>query len=129
VVGDAFGGLSVPWHLTTTETIEEVARVLKPEGLYLLNVIDAGPHRLVRAEMATLAETFAQTAVITPPSGPSGNYVLVAGGADISMPAGDAVAGVVIAGAQAVARFVGDAPVLRDDFAPADQLMTREYRG
>ena len=29
VVGDAFGGLSVPWHLTTREVIGEIARVLR----------------------------------------------------------------------------------------------------
>ena len=26
VVGDAFGGVSVPWHLTTREAVREVAR-------------------------------------------------------------------------------------------------------
>lgn len=124
VVGDAFGGLSVPWHLTTTETIAEVARVLRPGGVYLLNVIDAGPRRLVRAELATLAKTFAHTAVITPPSGPSGNHVLMAGDSPLALPRPAANDGVVVSGA-AMAEFVGDAPVLRDDFAPADQLMTR----
>ena len=32
VVGDAFGGLAVPWHLTTTEFLDEVQRVLRPGG-------------------------------------------------------------------------------------------------
>ena len=30
VVGDAFGGVSVPWHLATREAIAEVERVLDP---------------------------------------------------------------------------------------------------
>ena len=33
VVGDAFGGVSVPWHLTTREAMGEVRRVLTPEGV------------------------------------------------------------------------------------------------
>ena len=30
VVGDAFGSLSVPWHLTTREFVREIDRVLRP---------------------------------------------------------------------------------------------------
>lgn len=33
VVGDAFGGVSVPWHLTTLEALGEVRRVLPRGGL------------------------------------------------------------------------------------------------
>ena len=34
VVGDAFGGISVPWHLTTREAVGEVSRVLAGDGTY-----------------------------------------------------------------------------------------------
>ena len=54
VVGDAFGGVAVPWHLTTEEFARDIRRVLRPDGLYLLNVIDYEPLALVRAEAATL---------------------------------------------------------------------------
>ena len=64
VVGDAFGGLAVPWHLTTAEFLDEVARVLRPGGAYVLNVIDYPPLRFARAEAATLATRFSQVAVI-----------------------------------------------------------------
>ncbi|RMI46755.1 hypothetical protein EBN88_00555 [Streptomyces triticirhizae] len=30
VVGDAFGGVSVPWHLTTREALADVGRTLRP---------------------------------------------------------------------------------------------------
>ena len=33
VIGDAFGGLAVPWHLTTVEFVREVERVLRPGGV------------------------------------------------------------------------------------------------
>jgi SAM-dependent methyltransferase len=53
VIGDAFGGLAVPWHLTTTEFLDQVARVLRPGGAYVANLIDYPPLRFVRSEAAT----------------------------------------------------------------------------
>lgn len=38
--GDAFNDFSVPWHLTTLEFNQKIAAHLKPEGAYLMNVID-----------------------------------------------------------------------------------------
>ncbi len=55
VVGDAFGGLAVPWHLTTEEIVADIARVLRPNGIYVINVIDRGSDRFARAELGTLA--------------------------------------------------------------------------
>ena len=46
VVGDAFGGVSVPWHLTTIEYVEELRRVLRDDGVYAVNIIDFAPARL-----------------------------------------------------------------------------------
>ncbi|MGH9182394.1 MAG: fused MFS/spermidine synthase [Acidimicrobiales bacterium] len=129
VVGDAFGGLAVPWHLATTEVVEEVARVLRPGGRYVLNVIDGGPYRFVRAEAATLAAVFDHVAVVVPPPGQRGpgpvNHVLV--GSDAPLGLGGRVGpgdGEVLAGA-AVDGFVDGARPLVDDFAPVDQLITR----
>ena len=82
VVSDAFGSLSVPWHLTTTEFIDEVQRVLRPDGVYVLNVIDYPPLRFVRAELRTLQEHFRYVGAIAPASvfdgDFGGNVVLVA---------------------------------------------------
>ncbi|MBC7372948.1 MAG: fused MFS/spermidine synthase, partial [Frankiales bacterium] len=58
VVGDAFGSLAVPWHLTTAEMVAEVRRVLRPGGVYVLNVIDFPPLGFARAETATLLAAF-----------------------------------------------------------------------
>lgn len=124
VVGDAFGGLSVPWHLTTVEMVAEIARVLRADGVYVLNVIDAGPQDLVRAVLATLEGVFYHTALIAPPDGPAGNHVLIASNRRIALDDVDPADGVVVSG-QALVRFVGGARTLRDDYAPADQLLTR----
>ena len=43
VVGDAFGGRAVPWHLTTREFVTEVRRTLRPGGIYAANLIDFRP--------------------------------------------------------------------------------------
>lgn len=123
-VGDAFGGLSVPWHLTTVEMVRVIRRTLRPGGLYVLNVIDAGPRRLVRAEAATLAAVFDHVAVIAPPDGPAGNYVLAASDTPFALGDVPAADGAVLADAD-IDEFIVGADVLTDDHAPADQLLTR----
>jgi spermidine synthase len=40
IYGDAFNDLSIPYHLTTVEFNRMVASRLKPDGIYLANVID-----------------------------------------------------------------------------------------
>jgi SAM-dependent methyltransferase len=130
VVGDAFGGLAVPWHLTTTEFLAEVQRVLRPGGIYVLNLIDHPPSAFARAETATLAAAFPETAVVASSDrlngGEGGNFVLAGGPLDIvriqeRLRARDAVE-TVIAGAQRE-RFTGDAAILTDAYAPVDQLL------
>ena len=119
VVGDAFGGRAVPWHLATAEFVEEIRRVLRPGGLYALNVIDYPPLSLVRAEAATLLEAFGEVALVThEPAG--GNFVFLA--SDEPLPPGPEGERVLDRGQ--VARLAGDADPLRDDDAPADQLLT-----
>jgi spermidine synthase len=132
-IGDAFGGLSVPWHLTTVEFLQQVDRTLRPGGVYLLNLIDYPPLGFARAEAATLREVFEHVALIVPPQRvqgvEGGNFVFVASHQPLDVAAiqahndqrGDD--DVVTAGAQLDA-FIGDARVLTDDFAPVDQLLT-----
>ena len=53
VNGDAFASRSVPWHLTTKEFLTQVRGLLRPHGIYVMNLIDAG-NGFLRAELATL---------------------------------------------------------------------------
>ncbi|MGE3961197.1 MAG: fused MFS/spermidine synthase [Dehalococcoidia bacterium] len=134
VVGDAFGSLSVPWHLTTREFIEEIDRVLRAGGVYVVNVIDYPPLAFVEAEVATLLEVFEHVGVIAPvrylDGERGGNYVLVASQTPIDWGAVQArlqergQSEVAWYGEEARA-FAADAPVLRDDYAPVDQLIGR----
>ncbi len=72
VVGDAFGGVSVPFHLTTTEALADVRRVLTPDGAYVANMIDHPPLAFARAEVATLLATFEHVAVAASPEALAG---------------------------------------------------------
>lgn len=135
VIGDAFGGPAVPWHLTTTEFVSEIKRVLGPGGIYAANIIDYPPLELARAQLATFAQVFEHVAVFGPRSridgSAGGNVILLA--SDRPFP-GEAVRRAnrarggddeLTTGEEAITRFVAGAPVLRDDYAPTDQLLTR----
>ena len=133
VVGDAFGGLAVPWHLTTAEFVQDVRRTIAPQGLYLVNLIDFPPSAFVRAQIATMRDVFKFVVLIASPSQfagmTGGNFVAV--GSDAPLDAGAIEERIRRRGSDervyssaAVDRFVGDARVLRDDYAPVDQLLT-----
>ncbi len=132
VIGDAFGGLAVPWHLTTREFLEQVKTRLRPGGVYVMNLIDYPPLGFARAEANTLQEVFEHVAVLAPPArlrgDEGGNFVLVASDVPIDLAGvlarnhsrGDDEA--ALSGME-LERFVAGAPVLTDDYAPVDQLM------
>ncbi len=130
VVGDAFGSLAVPWHLTTREMVAEVRRVLRPAGVYVLNVIDNPPASFVRAETATLREAFAEVVLLGTDAQAAGedggNYLLVAG--DAALPREWLAQLLRARGApdrvHDTTGFAAGAQVLTDDDAPVDQLLT-----
>ena len=135
VLGDAFGGVSVPWHLTTREAVREIERVLTEDGIYVINLLDYGPLAFARAEVATLADTFdhvalaTETDTLTHGEKAGGNLVVIASNAPFDVaPIATTISerGAdwdVIAGAE-LAEWTGDAAVLADDYAPVDQLLT-----
>lgn len=133
-VGDAFTGLTVPWHLTTVEFVTPVATRLAPGGVYTVNVIDGGRAEFARAETATLLEVFQHVAVLAPAgyfSGTGGgNYVLAASDDPLDVDAVEArISGrggveTVLTGSDLIA-WIGGAGPLRDDYAPVDQMIIR----
>jgi hypothetical protein len=135
VFGDAFGGLAVPWHLTTTAFLDEVARVLRPGGAYVANLIDYPPLAFFRAEAATAATRFPHVAVIssrrTIEGSTGGNLVLVAAESPLDATTIEAAIATweepeptaVLVDPTEVRAFIGSAAVLTDDFAPVDQLL------
>src|SRR6478735_629284 len=133
VIGDAFGGVAVPWHLATREFVDQVDRVLRPNGAYAINVIDHPPMAFVKAEAATLAAVFEHVAVLGPADrlagSTGGNLILIASHQPIDVTAilshnrsrGDNDEILLVEDDPA---YLADSPVLTDDFAPVDQLFT-----
>lgn len=65
VIQDAVNDLSVPAHLLTKEYNDEVKKTLKPDGVYLLTIIDSiQDGKLWRAAMRTLKETFSHVTLL-----------------------------------------------------------------
>lgn len=137
VIGDAFGGLAVPWHLTTRELVEEVERTLRTDGVYAVNLIDFPPLGFARAEVATLRAVFDHVTVVGPSDRleglAGGNFVLVASNAPLPLEAiatrnasrGDDD---TVAKAADIEAFTAGAHVLTDDYAPVDQLLNTRGR-
>jgi SAM-dependent methyltransferase len=137
VFGDAFGGLAVPWHLTTTAFLDEVARVLRPGGAYVANLIDYPPLAFVRAEAATARTRFPHVSVISSEATieglSGGNLVLVAGETPLDEGAvtaaietwGEPGLTAVLTERAEIEAFLGSTVILTDDFAPVDQLLGR----
>ena len=133
VVGDAFGGMSVPWHLTTVEAITGVRRALDDDGVYVANLIDHGPLAFARAAVATTGQVFEHLALMSDPGTlrgeGGGNLVLVASDRPVDKKAiiersADRGTGWGLIEGPELDEWVGDAEVLTDDYAPVDQLLT-----
>ena len=59
VVGDAFNDFSVPYQLTTHEFNQRVKELLKPEGIYIVNIVDnLEIGNFLRAYVNTMRHTF-----------------------------------------------------------------------
>jgi spermidine synthase/MFS family permease len=135
VVGDAFGGEAVPWHLATKEFTKLVKRTLKLNGMYALNVIDGAPAKFARAEVATVMSVFPYVAVVTPSEAFTGaagaNYIVLAATSELGLAKLAAEHDrtglrVEIRSGASLLKWVGSAKVLTDAFAPVDQLLTVE---
>jgi SAM-dependent methyltransferase len=143
VVGDAFGSRAVPFHLATEEFLSEVARVTRPDGIYVANIIDGPAEKFLRAESATIARVFDHVVVIRGPGivrGRNGNSVVVASDAPLDVaalstrlrldtepgddpaPGADREVGEILAGDE-LDRYLDGATIITDDFAPVDQLI------
>ncbi len=98
IVRDAFAGDTTPRHLATREFMADVARVLRPGGAYLANVVDrtgAPAGASLRDELATAADVFGGSAHVALVGEPAvlrsrryGNVVLVASPVPLTAPGG-----------------------------------------
>ncbi|MFI6243091.1 spermidine synthase [Micromonospora sp. NPDC050795] len=64
VIADIYRAARMPRHVRTVEFAAEVARALRPDGLYLVNVTDLPPLVATRVQVATLRAVFADVCVV-----------------------------------------------------------------
>lgn len=123
IVGDAFVGRHIPEHLATVEFAQLVRTVLRPGGVYAMNVIDAPPLAFARAEGAVLLEVFGHVVLCTDADvlrgKESGNLVYLASDdpfpfEEISRRAGRGQLPERVLERIGVTRFVGSAHALHD---------------
>ncbi|MPZ52745.1 MAG: spermidine synthase [Acidimicrobiia bacterium] len=134
IIGDAFSGTSVPWHLTTVEFAQQLDERLRDTGTYVLNIIDYGDLDLVRSVLATLEQVFTSVAVAAPPEylagSDGGNFVVIAGHQPIDTDALNQTLDAMASRSITITDdeldvFIADARPLTDDFAPVDQMIDR----
>ncbi len=68
VVADVFESAVMPVHVTTLEWVQEVRRLLRPGGVYVVNVADGRPLAFARAQVATLLAAFPHVVLLADPS-------------------------------------------------------------
>ncbi|MGC4806260.1 spermidine synthase [Micromonospora sp. DT233] len=64
VLADVYRAARMPGHVATVEFAEQAARVLRPEGILLVNVTDLPPLAFTRARVATLRVAFAEVCLV-----------------------------------------------------------------
>lgn len=137
IVADAFHDISIPYHLVTREYAELVQSRLAPDGLYVLNVLDAFPDpRLVKSMMKTLAESFAHVHVwmdMVPPDAERMTFVISASNTREPPEAILAQRGLdhrwlrVTEPMMRTGTPFAALPILTDDFVPVERLVSGFY--
>ena len=64
MIADIYRAARMPRHVRTVEFAAEVARALRPDGMYLVNVTDLPPLVGTRVQVATLRAVFADVCVV-----------------------------------------------------------------
>ncbi|MFI1397662.1 spermidine synthase [Streptomyces sp. NPDC020681] len=123
VIADVFSGARTPAHLTSTEFLADVRRVLRPGGQYAANLADGPPLSHLRAQVATAAALFPELALAADPTvlrgRRFGNAVLLASDLPLAVPeltrrvASDPHPGRVEHG-RSLTDFTGGAPPVTD---------------
>lgn len=126
VITDVFDGARTPAHLTSTEFLTDVRRVLTPGGGYAANLADGPPLAHLRSQIATAATVFPELALAADPAvlrgRRFGNAVLLASDRELPVAeltrrvAGDPHPGRVEHG-RALREFTGGAAPVTDENA------------
>ena len=145
VIQDAVNDLSVPWHLMTNEYNQLIRRLLRPEGMYLLTVIDdVESGRFLASAVRTMGSAFSETELLAPQETKAlrSRSVFIISGHNrkqtpgLSEPADSAAwwkdrSSAHVFPEQKVndllERWGSASPLLTDDYAPVDILMSSHF--
>jgi spermidine synthase len=145
VIQDAVNDLSVPWHLMTDEYNQLIRRLLRPEGMYLLTVIDdVESGQFLASAVRTMASAFSEAALLAPQETKalrSRSVFMISGrnqeqtpGLSVPISSSDLWKGVSSAHVFSKAevhhlldRWGSASPLLTDDYAPVDILMSSHF--
>ena len=134
ILCDSLGEYDIPWHMTTREFDEMVSALLKPDGLYLINQIDAYEHGgFLNAMNQTLRAVFPSVAAVSVIRNLGARNTVVWAAGTEPLDATDVAAwmadpelfgGIVLTDAQfADLRARNGDCVLTDDWAPVENLL------
>jgi spermidine synthase len=137
VYGDAFNDLSVPYHLTTAEFSALVAQSLKPDGIYMVNIIDKYQSgEFMRSFMRALKVSFPHVYLMslgeTWRGDAQNTYVVVGTKQPLDLDAfrrsaesgGKTMVTDILPEAELAAYLEGGQRItLTDDYAPVDQML------
>ena len=140
VYGDAFNDLSVPYHLTTVEFDRIIYDRLKPDGIYMINVIDKyRGGEFMKAFLTSLQQVFPNVYLASQGEawlgGGSNTYILLAtktpfDRADFARVIGNGNAPRTnFMPADMLDAYLATEPrkLLVDDYAPVDQMVARLF--
>ena len=131
LVVDAFAGVVVPHHLTTTEFVDGARRVLRDDGIHIINLIDLPPLGYAAGVVATFRERYRSVALLadtaTLEKQTSGNLVIVATDREVPTEQLARLAGLdrdpwQVVWGRRLDRLVEGAAPLVDDVAPQHTL-------
>lgn len=133
IVGDVFHDIAVPYHLLTHEFAQEVKRALKPDGMYVMNLVDAFPDaKLLKSLHKTLQREFKHVSIWLDRISDEAarmTYVVFAHNHEAPVPENivDKRFGRVWINITEPALAIGtkndELPVLTDDFVPVERLL------
>jgi len=123
VVADVFESAVMPLSVTTLEWVEGVKRLLRPDGVHVVNVADGRPLAFARSQVSTLLGSFAHVVLLADPSVLRGrrfaNLVLAASDAPLPVAAltrtvSRAAGRARLVSGEALRDFTGGATVVTD---------------
>lgn len=141
IYGDVIFGLAVPYHLTTYEFNEKIRKLLTPDGVYTVALVDSSDKspQFLNAMISTLKRSFIYIYVVVPGRreryeiGGYETFVIVASQEEIAdgkFKFFSTGSGSRLLSEADLEAFRADSKeiVLTDDFAPVDNLLKKVFR-